>query len=213
MTSAAGPLPANGMPWVPMAVDSARGMPMEGAVHVWRADLDALVGQFEGLLDHGELDRAERIVREPARRRWMAARGALRALLGACVEEHPTALRFAQCARGKPVLDELPGLHFNVAHSAGLAVYALTKICPVGVDVELLARPTGRRHRRDFLREWVHAEAEGKRTGMGIGNTPRQARTGDSTPWISELNLGRDAVGAIALSAPPVDFQVYAMDF
>jgi 4'-phosphopantetheinyl transferase len=214
-----------------------------GAVHIWTADLDAVDTQIERLLDEQERERAARIVREPVRQRWMAARGVLRVLLGAYTDEHPSALRFAQEARGKPMLD-LPGrsrLRFNLSHSGPLAVYAVTEMCAVGVDVELVARRMGavgrpdeaalaqrvlgsataerlrkldpQAHRQDFLRAWVRHEAEGKRLGMGVGNTPVQARTRDSRPWIAELDLGNDAVGAIALAVAPVDFQVYAIDF
>jgi phosphopantetheinyl transferase len=186
------------------------------AVHIWRADLDAVGPQIEGLLDERERERAERIVREPVRQRWMAARGVLRVLVGAYVDEHPSALRFAQEARGKPMLD-LPGggrLRFNLSHSYGLAVYALTEMCAVGVDVELVARHSNARaHRPDFLRAWVRHEAEGKRLGVGVRNTPVQARYRSSPPWLAELDLGRDAVGAVALARAPVDFQVYAIDF
>jgi 4'-phosphopantetheinyl transferase len=214
-----------------------------GAVHIWRADLDAVGPQIEGLLDERERERAARIVREPVRQRWMSARSVLRALLGAYMDEHPSALRFAQETRGKPMLD-LPGggrLRFNLSHSGGLAVYALTEMCAVGVDVELVARRMGavgrpdevalaqrvlggataerlrklepRARRPDFLRAWVRHEAEGKRLGVGVRNTPMQARAIGSRPWITELDLGRNAVGAVALARAPVDFQVYAIDF
>lgn len=185
-----------------------------GAVHIWAADLDAVGVNVEPLLDAQERARAARIVREPVRRRWMAARGVLRVLLGAYVDGDPGALRFAHEARGKPMLD-IPGgrLHFNLSHSGGLAVYALTEMCAVGVDVELLARPSARSRRRDFLSAWVRDEAEGKRLGVGVGNTPAPARAGARRPYISELDLGCGAVGAVALARAPVDFQVYAIDF
>jgi 4'-phosphopantetheinyl transferase len=227
-----------------------------GAVHIWAADLDAVDTQIERLLDEQERERGARIVREPVRQRWMAARGVLRVLLGNYLHEHPSALRFAREARGKPMLD-LPGggrLRFNLSHSGGLAVYALTEMCAVGVDVELVDRRMGavgrpdevalaqrvlgsataerlrkldpQPHRQDFLRAWVRHEAEGKRLGVGarheaegrrlgvgVRNSPVQARMRGSRPWIAELDLGRDAVGAVALAVAPVDFQVYAIDF
>lgn len=187
-----------------------------GAVHIWRADLDAVGTQVERLLDEREQERAARIVGEAVRQRWMAARGLLRMLLGDYLEEHPRALRLAQEPGGKPVLD-LPDhrrLHFNLSHSGPLAVYALTEVCAVGVDVELLARhPAKRTHSQDFLRTWVRAEAEGKRLGVGVGTKLHRARTSGSQPWIAELDLKPDAVGAIALSPIPVDFQVYPVNF
>jgi 4'-phosphopantetheinyl transferase len=113
-----------------------------GAVHVWQADLDAAGEGFGELLDRREWERAQRIARQPSRRRWVAARGLLRALLGGYLEEDPSALRLAQEGHGKPVLD-LPGgsrLRFNLSHSGALAVYAVTELCPIGVDVELVER-------------------------------------------------------------------------
>jgi 4'-phosphopantetheinyl transferase len=181
---------------------------------VWRVDLDVLGARLGGLLDHKELDRAERILREPARRRWMAGRGALRALLGAYIDEHPSALRFTLGVHGKPVLDLPSGqLHFNLSHSGGLAVYAVTEMSPVGIDIELMNRPNARPRQPDFLRAWVRAEAEGKRLGVGVGDTQAPARAGELAPWSSELDLGAGAVGAIALAAAPVDFRVYAIAF
>jgi 4'-phosphopantetheinyl transferase len=218
-------LPWDGLPWagspLASASRSAAHLRLEtGAVHVWRVDLDRVGARFAGLLDRNELGRAERIAREPARRRWMAARGALRALLGAYTEEHPGALRFTSGVHGKPMLDLPYGqLHFNLSHSGGLAVYAVTETSPVGVDVELMARPNARPRGPDFLRAWVRTEAEGKRIGVGVRDRPRPAptptpaRTGEPASWISELDLGSEAVGAIALAAAPVDFRVYAIDF
>jgi hypothetical protein len=187
-----------------------------GAVHIWRADLDAVGDEFEWVLDRQEIARAGRIVREPVRRRWVAARGVLRVLLGAYLDEQdPSCLRFAREAAGKPKLEFCgePRLHFNIAHSGALAIYALTEIGQVGVDVELLAhRPNGRIHGREFLRTWVRQEAEGKLLGTGVRNRVA-TQSSCLRAWITELDLGKDAVGALALSTGPVDFQVYEIDF
>jgi phosphopantetheinyl transferase len=184
-----------------------------GAVHVWLADLDALGDRLDGLLDYRELQRAGRIVRVPARRRWTAARGALRALLGVYLDEDPTALRFARGSHGKPSLDPHTGLHFNLSHSGGVAIYALTKLCPIGVDVELVVSATGRPRSVDFLRAWVRAEADGKRTGAGVRSGLPPSEAAQTGSWISEISVGAGAVAAIALASAPVDFQVYAIDF
>jgi hypothetical protein len=186
-----------------------------GAVHLWQADLDAIGPEIEQLLDCGEKARAQRIVREPVRRRWIAARGVLRALLGTYLSERPSRLRFAYQPRGKPMLDfpAAERLHFNVSHSAGLALYGLSETCPVGVDVELLGRRSkGGKQERDFLWEWVKREAEGKRLGVGVGVVPESAPPATRQPWIAELDLNGEAVGALALQLAPVDFRVYAVD-
>ncbi len=213
-----------------------------GALHIWRADLDAVGPQVERLLDEAERERAARIVREPAKRRWTAARGVLRMLLGAYVRVEPSALRFALGAYGKPRLafPEARRLRFSLSHSGGLAVYALTEIGAVGVDVELVSRRArdGRRARetalarrvlgcvttermggidvqtgqRELLRAWVRHEAEGKRLGVGaMCASGRPA--GSSPPWTVELELGEEAVGAVALADAPVDFRVNEVDF
>lgn len=186
-----------------------------GWVHVWRADLDAAGPQFAGLLEERESARAARIVREPARLRWVAARGVLRVLLGAYLDEHPGALRFREQRGGKPALDPPfdERLHFNLSHSGGLAVYALTEMCAVGIDVELVSRRSKRStHSRDFLRTWVSHEAQSKRLGAEAGNTLRACKE-NSPAWLVELDLDRHAVGALALARAPVDFQVYEVDF
>jgi phosphopantetheinyl transferase len=209
-----------------------------GALHIWRADLDSAAGQTERLLDERELERAGRIAREPVRRRWMAARGVLRTLLGQYLDEDPMALRFALGPHGKPALDcaSASGLHFSLSHSGGLAVYGLSETCAVGIDVELVSRrPRARAYSRDFLRAWVRHEAETKRLGAGGGGGPNRTHPADSNswigelprggddpdrtgsaashPWIAELQLGRGAVGAVALATTPLDFQVYPVNF
>jgi 4'-phosphopantetheinyl transferase len=214
-----------------------------GALHIWRADLDAVGRQIERLLDELERERAARIVREPARRRWIAARGVLRMLLGAYLGMEPSALRFAWGASGKPklALPEAGRLRFSLSHSGGLAVYALTEIGAVGVDVELVRRRVGdrrrlqeaalarrllggapderlrgldaRAQRRELLRAWVRREAEGKRLGVGVRNASGRPQASGAGPWIAELELGQEAVGAVALASAPVDFQVNTVDF
>ncbi len=171
----------------------------DGAVHVWRVDLDGVPREVERLLDFAELERAQRIVRERARRRWIAARGTLRALLGECLDRDTDDLRLLAGPGGKPKLD-LEGaerLHFNLSHSGSLAVYALTELGPVGIDVELLdRRPNAPGRGRGQLRAWVSYEAEAKRTGTGI--TGGATQSWEPSGWIVELDVGPNAVAALA---------------
>ncbi len=124
----------------------------EGAVHVWRANLDDVADEVSELLDHEECERAERMVHEHTNRRWSRSRGLLRVLLGRYTRRDPRSLRFATGPHGKPELAVAPGCHaahaghgrtgsrrisFNLSHSAGVALYAFSESAAVGVDVEL----------------------------------------------------------------------------
>jgi 4'-phosphopantetheinyl transferase len=109
-------------------------------VHVWRVSLDlpsAHLDRLRQTLAADERERADRFVFPKDRNHFVAARGALRAILGRYLGEAPGSLRFTYNVHGKPALDREPGgLRFNVSHSHGLAVIAVTHGRDVGVDVE-----------------------------------------------------------------------------
>src|SRR5262249_54022604 len=111
-------------------------------VHVWRAPLDLSevdVYHLWSILAGDERQRAERYFFEKDRRHFVAARGLLRVLLGRYLTQTPQQLRFTYGSHGKPALaTDTRGepLHFNVSHSHGLALYALTRGRELGVDVE-----------------------------------------------------------------------------
>jgi 4'-phosphopantetheinyl transferase len=111
------------------------------AVHVWAAPLDRSAEQIASLakvLSTDELERAEKFRFPHLRNRYIAARGSLRVLLGRYLHRDPTALEFSYSSRGKPALkgQGTESLHFNLAHSHDLALIAVTRAAPVGVDVE-----------------------------------------------------------------------------
>ncbi|MGV0028636.1 4'-phosphopantetheinyl transferase family protein [Phormidesmis priestleyi] len=165
------------------------GVPVRG-VHVWRADLDG-AQQIEGwlkLLSADEQDRADRFRFAQHRNRFIAGRGILRSLLSTYLKTAPTSLQFSYGEHGKPVLLE-NNLHFNLAHSQGLVLYA---ICdrPVGVDLEqirvisdlesltdrffstnehqtICALPA-QQQPTAFFRHWACKEAYLKATGEGL---------------------------------------------
>lgn len=111
------------------------------AVHVWAAPLDLAteqIGDLESLLSPDELERAGKFRFPHLRNRYVAARGSLRVLLGRYLRCEPAALEFSYSSRGKPALkgQGVDQLHFNLAHSHDLALIAVTRAAPVGVDVE-----------------------------------------------------------------------------
>jgi 4'-phosphopantetheinyl transferase len=111
-------------------------------VQVWRAALDLPESQVRSLwytLTADERRRAERYVFEQDRTHFVVARGLLRVLLGRYLRQDPPHLRFIYGPHGKPALATDTGgvaLRFNVSHSHGLALYAVTRGREVGVDVE-----------------------------------------------------------------------------
>lgn len=129
------------MPWLspPPGLELA-----SDEVHVWRAPLDGDEPDEHELLSilaADEVSRAERFVFPRDRRRYIAARGALRRLLSRYLAVEPARIRFCYSAYGKPSLDAAPGqqaLHFNVSHSHGLALYAVASRREVGIDLERL---------------------------------------------------------------------------
>jgi 4'-phosphopantetheinyl transferase len=108
-----------------------------GTVHLWTIDLDTPDGVsfFVGLLSGAERVRAARLRTTELRLRFIVAHGALRAILAAYTGMSASAIRLETMAAGKPFV---PGarVSFNLSHSDGLAVCAVTTDGRIGVDVE-----------------------------------------------------------------------------
>jgi 4'-phosphopantetheinyl transferase len=111
-----------------------------GAVHVWRVRLDdaAAAPALRPLLSDDERARADRFYTEDLRVRFTIAHGWKRRILARYVETRPASLAFACAEHGKPSLVDADahGVHFNLSHSADLALVAVRRGGPVGVDVE-----------------------------------------------------------------------------
>lgn len=160
-------------------------------VHVWAADLDAPAEQisaFERTLATDERDRAGRYVFARDRNRFVSGRGLLRAILGTYLEMEPAQVRFVYGPHGKPALSG--SCHFNVAHCEDLLLVALTRVCPVGIDVERiralddaeelavrffspgeiaqLKKVSKDQQAAAFFSLWTRKEAYLKATGQGI---------------------------------------------
>ena len=116
----------------------------DGEVHVWRARLLPDARTFRELWDTLSADERERAERYHFRRdrdRFVAARGALRNLLGRYAGVEPRLLRFSYDGYGKPSLRGEAGvasLRFNASHSNDLALFAVTRGRAVGVDLEFV---------------------------------------------------------------------------
>jgi len=169
----------------------------EHQTHLWAFSLDLGGGElyrlFE-LLSPEEQQRARRFRFDLHRDRFIAARTQLRLLLSHYTREEPNQIQFTYGTNGKPQVvstDSNSTLEFNLAHSAELALLAVNRSVPVGVDLEelhlledapaLVARFFSTRENQSFqqLREsqklsaffnlWTRKEAWLKATGEGIG--------------------------------------------
>lgn len=113
-----------------------------GEVHVWRAWCEMTVSEVQALSRHlsrDETERAERFCFGRDRRRFTVARGVLRAILSRYVDIEPGRLRFVYGPHGKPGLAPDCGgdeISFNLSHSGGIVLVAVTRGARVGVDVE-----------------------------------------------------------------------------
>ncbi len=111
-------------------------------IDVWLVDLDLRPEKTARLvryLSPDERERAGRFQVEPDRLRFIAARGILRLILGSYLRADPMFLRFAYNEFGKPDLSHQKGsdaLRFNVSHSEGLCLIAVTRGRRVGIDLE-----------------------------------------------------------------------------
>ncbi len=127
------------MMWRPAV---SRGELRENEVHVWRAALDVSARELERLarsLSEEEQARARRYIVESARIHFAAARGILRDILSRYLGLPPAEIRFTYGKSGKPALaGEInpSALRFNLSHSHGFALYAVTCGREAGIDIE-----------------------------------------------------------------------------
>jgi 4'-phosphopantetheinyl transferase len=167
-------------------------------VHVWFANLNVSAETFEelrGTLSAEEHARALRFCSVTAGRYFIAARGILRDVLSRYIKQGPRNLKFCYTRKGKPFLRKRSQMHikFNLAHSAGFALYAVSHSRQVGIDLERVESFPGRQHIADrffsagelaqfqafhptsqtqaFFRLWTRKEAYLKARGLGLTAT------------------------------------------
>lgn len=177
---------------------SERGHPVLGRddVCIWFAELenpDAPLRRWIESLSGEERERAAAFHFDRDRKRFIAARAVLRSILGMCLGLEPRDLSFRYGPRGKPELAggrEGSGLRFNLSHSNGCALYAVSRGRDIGIDIEhvrplddmmslalrtfsvkenaaLLSLPEEER-RKGFYDCWTRKEAFIKSIGEGL---------------------------------------------
>jgi 4'-phosphopantetheinyl transferase len=199
--------------------------PPNGEVHVWRADLEDPGWPSASDLPAEERARANRFLRSGDRLRWVAARWALRGVLGRYLEQQPGEIELVRGEHGKPRLAKEPErLEFNLSHSGPMALVAVCGTGPVGVDVEkvetgrdlvelaeralqpedaaAVRAAAGAERVSTFYERWARHEAALKCLGHGLG-APR----GADPVALCSLPLGPGYAGAVAVAGtelPPL---------
>lgn len=196
-------------------------------IQVWRAslELDAPTqSRMYETLAEDERDRAGSFAFERDRRRFIAARGLLRELLGRRLKLAPQRLRFRLGPFGKPALVD-DALRFSLSHSGELALFAFCRTAEIGIDLERV-RPVSHRDRiveryfsetewqaarddatecddRRFFRCWTRKEAWLKARGEGLTG-PVESEPADDERWVVRpLDAAPGYVAALAEEAGP----------
>ncbi len=213
-------------------------------VDVWSMTLPVPtqhLGRLEETLSSDENKRANHFLSADKRRDFIACRGALRVLLGRYLGTPPAQICFSTLAHGKPRLAQRSDLNFNLSHTHGLMLTAVSSSLEVGIDVEKVrpvpaAKQMARRYftageRADmtnepaaFLRLWTCRESVVKATGSGIAtgwdSVRILQRSGDTADAIGLGHYCRvrlftplpGYVAAIAAIAPNFQVRQYQLD-
>jgi 4'-phosphopantetheinyl transferase len=192
----------------------------EDEVHVWRASLQtepSVLCGLDALLTPEEKSRAARFHFARDRDHFISSRGVLRYLLRSYLKRSAAELEFCYGPQDKPAL-RTEGLEsrirFNLSHSHGLAVYAFSRCCEVGIDLELIRpdfasngiaeqcfSPNELRELRalppelraeGFFLGWTRKEAYVKARGVGL-RIPLDSFSVSLTPGRSEKLLAADS--------------------
>ncbi len=108
-------------------------------VCIWYLELtadDCITARFQSMLTPEEVAHAARFRFEHLRRSYVFSRGALRLLLGRYLGIQPGCVPLSYGSKGKPRVEGLGAIEFNVAHSGNIALLGFTVGCEIGIDLE-----------------------------------------------------------------------------
>lgn len=121
-------------------------------IHIWKINLDkndAYLDENSHLLSKAELEKSQRLFKQQHQNRAIAMKVQLRLILSRYLEQPANSIEFAVAEFGKPYIKSSV-INFNVSHSQGKALLAISLSEAIGVDLEC-------------WRELDHAEAIVKR--------------------------------------------------
>ncbi|HEX3999205.1 MAG TPA: 4'-phosphopantetheinyl transferase superfamily protein [Pirellulales bacterium] len=243
------------MPDLSSAADAPEWEQLEAAVHAWCLDAGhpaagILCRRSSDWIDPAELEQLDRfgwsghrlsggelpVIQssrtEQLRQTRLTARALVRVVLSHHAGIHPASWRLVFGTHGKPAIAApagLESLHFNLTHTEGLLICAVSRAGDIGVDAEVNSRPvdieqvarhffSSREQQRlaelppavrtnGFFEQWVLKEAYLKGLGSGLTQSPESftvERDGDGRPighdnW--QLSLARPTPRHIAAIA------------
>jgi 4'-phosphopantetheinyl transferase len=145
-------------------------------------------------------------------------RDATRRILAALIGTPVGQIELYDAPKGKPLLRNDPALHFSISHSHGVSMIAVTRVAPVGVDIEKLravpnAESILRRFftrqeietiltddNRDlrFIEAWTRSEARVKVRGASVW----EAATPDPDATVRALHAPDGFAASVAVADP-----------
>lgn len=199
-------------------------------VHLWQLELGqvSVRGDWLSVSERAWLEKLGLFTR--AGQQFYQSRGLLRWVLSHYVSVPPSGINLCFTPTGKPYLDRWahdPAWQFSWSHAGAIAVAAITRDVPVGVDIEQIkprprARqiaqrffpPTAQAHleslsepeyTKEFLRGWTGLEAKIK----AMGGQLFQSETYPHPNQTVNFTIGSHYVGAVvALGDQPVSLKV-----
>jgi 4'-phosphopantetheinyl transferase len=176
----------------------------QGELHLWYSLTEDLINRpeliaaYQTLLTPAELSALAKRCGPEVKMEFLVTRALARAVLAAYTGMPPSVLEFVVSTFGRPHLAHYglaERLDFNISHSKGVVIIAVTNGPAVGVDVEALDRDLNladllsaavfsdeekrwilqQERQRRFLQLWTLKEAWAKARGYGLSDRVRDA--------------------------------------
>lgn len=118
------------------ALDTVNCILNETRIDLWQFSLLHELPNASQLLNAEEKARADRFYFSRHKRRFSTARATVRIILARYLNASPERLEFSYNAYGKPKVINSSRLQFNLSHTDDLALLAVGKGFPMGIDIE-----------------------------------------------------------------------------
>ncbi len=105
-------------------------------IDIWQFSLLDIPQGALSLLDYDERERAFRFHFTRHQRRFIVARAMLRNILARYLNQDPRELTLSYQKHGKPFIPHGLQIEFNLSHSKDMALLAVGKTVPLGIDIE-----------------------------------------------------------------------------